>query len=136
METSINLCDQANLATVVEACKAHDVGVIVKRPIANAAWKDLDDQKGFYQKYAKTYTDRLAKMDLDPQKFGLSWPELALRWTLSQAGVTTAIVGTTNPDNATANLQLAGSDPLPDDVAAAVREAFASAADASWTGQT
>jgi aryl-alcohol dehydrogenase-like predicted oxidoreductase len=136
IETSVNIADQANVDAVLPKAKTHDVGIIVKRPIANAAWKDLEEQRGFYQKYAKTYTERLAKMDLDPSKFDLDWPELALRWTLMQDAVTTAIVGTTNPDNAEANLKLAAMDPLPDDVASAVREAFAQVADESWTGQT
>ncbi len=136
IETSVNIADQANIDKVLPLAQKHDVGVIVKRPIANAAWKDIDDQKGFYQKYAATYTERLAKMDLDPKALGFDWVELALRFTLSQAGVTTAIVGTTNPDNADANLKLATADPLPEEVVAKLREAFAKVADDSWTGQT
>jgi aryl-alcohol dehydrogenase-like predicted oxidoreductase len=136
VECSLNVADQANVEAVLPLAKRHDVGLIVKRPIANAAWKDLDEQRGMYQKYAATYTERLAKMDLDPQQFGLTWPELALRWTLMQDGVTTAIVGTTNPDNAAKNLAIAHADPLPNDVADAVQQAFAKASDESWTGQT
>ena len=136
IETSVNIADQANVDAVLPLAQKHDVGVLAKRPIANAAWKDLADQKGMYQKYAKTYTERLAKMDLDPEVLGLSWAELALRWTLSQPGVTSAIAGTTNPKNADANLELAAKGPLEDDVVAKVREAFKAVADESWTGQT
>ena len=36
--------------------------LLVLLTIANAAWKNLSDQPGFYATYAKTYTERLAKM--------------------------------------------------------------------------
>ena len=61
----------------------------------------------------------------------------ALRFTLAQDGVTTAIVGTTNPDNAKRNLAVAEKGALPDDAVAAIRAAFAKAESASgerWLG--
>ncbi|MEM7807349.1 MAG: aldo/keto reductase [Planctomycetota bacterium] len=136
IETSVNIADQHNVEAVLPLAQKHDVGVIVKRPIANAAWRDLNDQKGFYQKYAATYTDRLAKMGLTSGDLGLDWPELALRWTLMQPGASTAIVGTTNPVNAQANLDYAAKGPLSDDVAAMIKKAFDNANDGSWMGQT
>ena len=136
VEISLNVADQHNVDAVLPKARVHDVGVVAKRPVANAAWKDIGDQQGFYQKYAKTYTERLAKMDLDPADFGMEWPELALRWTLSQEGTTTAIVGTTNPANAAANLKAAKKGPLPADVLDKISAAFHSARDESWTGQT
>ena len=136
VETSINVADQANIDKVLPLAQKNDVGIIAKRPIANAAWRELGEQRGFYQKYAETYTQRLAKIDLDPGEFGLDWPELALRFTLSQPGVTTAIVGTTNPDHALPNLTFAANGELDDAVVNQVRSKFAAAADNSWTGQT
>ena len=68
-----------------------------KRPIANAAWKELNQQPGMYQSYAKEYTDRFRVMGLRLSDLGFSdsdanaWGELALRFTLSQPGVHTAI---------------------------------------------
>ncbi len=136
VETSVNIADQMNVSKVLPLAKTHDVGIIVKRPIANAAWRDLSEQRGFYQKYAATYTERLSKMGINASDFDLDWPELALRWTLMQDGVTTAIVGTTNSDNAKTNVDFASKGDLPEDVAAAITSAFADAADDSWTGQT
>jgi aryl-alcohol dehydrogenase-like predicted oxidoreductase len=121
----------------------HDVGVLAKRPVANAAWKDIEQQPGMYKSYAKTYTERLAKMRLDPAALGFrgtaerAWPELALRFTLSQGGVHCAIIGTTNPDNARANLEAAAKGPLPAEVVRKVREAFRAAdPKGQWEGQT
>ena len=136
LETSVNIADQANIDKALPLAKTHDVGVIAKRPIANAAWKDLSEQKGMYQKYAADYTERLSKMDLDPSQFGLDWAELALRFTLAQPAVTTAIIGTTNPDHAYPNLDLAAKGPLEAETVEQIRAAFAQAADDSWTGQT
>ena len=141
IETSINLVDQVNIDKVLPIARARNLGVLAKRPIANAAWKDLSEQQGLYETYAKTYTDRLAKMDVDPKDLGFAgpddWPEIALRFTLSQPGVSCAIIGTQNPDNARGNVALAGKGPLPDEVVKQIRDAF-HAADGSgtWAGQT
>jgi aryl-alcohol dehydrogenase-like predicted oxidoreductase len=145
LETSINICDQANIDAVLPVAREHSVGVIAKRPIANAAWKDLSEQPDFYQSYAATYTERLEKMHITPRDFGLEesdskgWAELALRFTLSQPGVHTAIIGTTNPDHARANLAAAANGSLPDDAIRNLRSAFRDAQEASeeaWAGQT
>jgi aryl-alcohol dehydrogenase-like predicted oxidoreductase len=143
VEMSINIADQANIDQGLKAAREHNVGVIAKRPIANAAWKDLSQQKGLYANYAKSYTERFAKMNLNPADLGFTgdpakaWPEIALRFTLSQPGVSTAIVGTTNPSNAKANLDAAGKGLLPEDVLKKIRDAFdrTSAGD-SWQALT
>jgi aryl-alcohol dehydrogenase-like predicted oxidoreductase len=137
IETSINLVDQVNLDKVVAPAVKANIGVIAKRPIANAAWKDISQQPGMYQSYAKTYTERLPKLGIEASQFGLEWPELALRFTLSQPGVTTAIIGTTNPDNAKANLAYVAKGKLDADVIAKIREAFTRAdPKGEWSGQT
>ena len=144
IETSVNIADQANVDSVLPAARQHDVGVIAKRPIANAAWKDLSQQVGLYKSYAKEYTDRLRAMRLDVAALGYAnvapeqaWPELALRFTLSQPGVHTAIIGTTNPDNAEVNIAAAEKGPLSADVVMRIREAFRAAdPKGAWYGQT
>jgi aryl-alcohol dehydrogenase-like predicted oxidoreductase len=143
VETSVNLADQINIDMVLPKTVANQVGVLAKRPVANAAWKDIEQQQGLYKSYAKTYTERLAKMKLDPAALGVSgpaaqaWPELALRFTLSQPGVHCAIIGTTNPDNAKANIALADKGALPQDAVRKIRDAFHRAdPKGTWLGQT
>lgn len=142
IETSINLCDQRNIDAVLPAARTHKVGVIAKRPIANAAWKDLSQQPGMYQNYAKIYTERLAKIGVKPVEFGFAdtsagWAELALRFTLSFPEVSTAVIGTTNPDNARANLRYAAAGALPPATVEKVRAAFRKAdPTGQWSGQT
>jgi aryl-alcohol dehydrogenase-like predicted oxidoreductase len=140
IETSINLVDQANIDLVLSRTIANNIGVIAKRPIANAAWKDLSDQPGMYQNYAKTYTERLMTMNLTPADVGLpadAWAELALRFTLTVPGVHSAIIGTTSPQNLQANVEAANKGPLPGEAIETIRKAFKSAdPQGKWQGQT
>ena len=146
IETSVNFCDQANLESVIPACQANDVGVIAKRPIANAAWKNLSDQRGMYQNYASEYHRRFNKMGITPHDLGyhghpeVEWPEIALKFTLAQAGVHTAICGTTSLENAEHNLAAANKNPLREEVVEKLKAAFAKARDADpdgdWAGRT
>ena len=143
LQTSISIADQANIDRVLPVARKHNVAVMAKRPIANAAWKDVSEQPGMYKNYAATYTERLSKMRLDPAALGFSgpgdvaWSELALRFTLSQDGVHTAIIGTTNPENAKTNLGAAQKGPLPPEGVKKIREAFRAAdPQGKWVGQT
>lgn len=118
---------------------------MAKRPLANAAWKKLSEQPGFYASYAKTYSDRFAKMKLNLADLGISddsmraWSEIALRFTLSQPGVHAAIVGTTDPEHVAANLAAAAKGPLSNEVTERLRSAFQdaeAAAGEKWPGLT
>jgi aryl-alcohol dehydrogenase-like predicted oxidoreductase len=143
VEMSISVADQKNIDLGLAAARKHNVGVLAKRPVANAAWKDLNQQPGMYKNYAKDYTQRLAQMNISPAGLGLggspdqAWPELALRFALSQAGVSTAIIGTTNPKNALANVEASNKGPLPQEVVEQIRAAFRKAdPKGEWQGLT
>ncbi|MEQ9639000.1 MAG: aldo/keto reductase [Alphaproteobacteria bacterium] len=145
LETSVNICDQVNIDKVLPGAQQNGVGVLAKRPIANAAWKDVGEQQGVYANYSRTYAGRLAHMGLTPEALGFggdagaAWTEIALRFTLTQPGVTTAIVGSTNPAHVGRNLQIAEKGPLPAATMERLREAFRNAEQASgetWPGQT
>ncbi len=143
IETSINIVDQVSIDWVLPIARKHDVGVLAKRPMANAAWKRTEDQPGFYGRYAQPYQDRLSKMNLNPAELGfstppeLAWPELALRFVLSQAGAHSAIVGTHNLENTRRNIEFAKKGPLPDEVVQKIRRAFTAARGGEqWSGLT
>ena len=143
LETSISICDQANIEGVLPICREEEKGVLAKRPVANAAWKNLSAQRGTYQSYAKTYTERFSSLSLTPAALGFQgepekeWPRVALRFTLSQPGVDCAIVGTTSPENTRRNLQAVEEGPLPSDVVGQIRKAFEAARkDRVWPGLT
>lgn len=142
LQTSINICDQNNIDTVMPAAAKHGVGVMVKRPIANAAWKDAQQYEK-YKSYAQPYVERFKAMDLSLDMLGLDgdpailWPEIALRFTLTVPGVHTAIVGTTRPDRIPSNLATVAKGPLDQALYNKLREAFRKAeGSADWEGKT
>ncbi|MHC4947785.1 MAG: aldo/keto reductase [Planctomycetota bacterium] len=143
LQTSVNVCDQRNIDAVLPAARARDVGVMVKRPIANAAWKAIEHQYDAYRDYARPYHERFAAMDLRLDELGFEgdpgavWPGVALRFTLGVEGVHTAIAGTTAPHHVDANLRAAAAGPLAPDVVARIRAAFRRAdPDGDWEGLT
>jgi aryl-alcohol dehydrogenase-like predicted oxidoreductase len=143
IETSVNFTDQRNIDVVLPVCVENNVGVLAKRPVANAAWKELAAQPGMYKSYAKSYTERFARLGVKPADLGFAgdpaavWPEIALRFTLAQAGVTCAIVGTTKQANFEANLAYARKGPLAAEAVAKLRAAFHAADPAGeWLGLT
>ena len=141
IETSVNITDQANLRSVLPTTREHNVGVIAKRPIANAAWMGVEGRIGFYGGYVKPYVDRLEQMNVAPTDLGFdsdgsdAWAEVALRFTLSHPGVHTAIIGTTNPDNARKNIAFARKGPFSEQQVAQIHQAFKEAdPNGKWPG--
>jgi aryl-alcohol dehydrogenase-like predicted oxidoreductase len=111
------------------------MGVIAKRPIANAAWKDGHKPIDSYQ---HTYWNRLRKLDYDflrgrplAQAVGQ-----ALRFTLTVPGVHTAIVGTTKPERWQENAKLLQAGLLIDADFEKIRERWEEIAPRTWIGQT
>lgn len=143
LEVSLNLVDHANLAEVLPAAARRGLGVLVKRPLANAAWRAPEEQQGIYRQYAQPYHERLARLAIDPARLGLpgdpatTWPSLALRFVLSFPEVASALVGSTRPEHLAANLRAAQEGPLPAATTAAIREAYERARNGEvWPGLT
>lgn len=109
IETSVSIADQWNLRHVLG--RRPELGVIAKRPIANAPWRFAERPVG---NYAELYWERLRALDYDFA--GIDPAELALRFTAYAPGVTTAIVGTAKLANLQRNLEAVARGPLPDDV--------------------
>jgi aryl-alcohol dehydrogenase-like predicted oxidoreductase len=117
VETSVSLADQWSLHHVLP--QHPELGVIAKRPIANAAWRFGERPAG---EYAEVYWERLQRLALDPA--GLAWDEFALRFSAYAPGVDSVIVGTSRLDNLQRNAGMVESGPLPPDVLAAVTTAW------------
>ena len=129
IELSVNICDQGALEGAVPDAAARGLGVIAKRPLANAPWRFPTQPVGAY---AEVYWLRLREMGLSPGD--LDWDEFALRFSAFQPGVSSAIVGTSSVANLHRNVELMARGPLPDDVIAAVRAAYF-AHGSGWDGQ-
>jgi len=130
---SVNIADQEAIDLVLPEASARGLGVVVKRPIANFAWRY--DAKPDIE-YHQTYWERLQQLDYpqfrskDEQTVGT-----ALRFALAVPGVHTAIVGTKNPERWRTNARLLEAGPLPEETYRAIRERWKEAARPDWIGQ-
>ena len=129
LETSVNICDQRVLEKVIPNAAQAGLGIIAKRPIANAPWRYSERPVG---NYCETYWERLQTMKLEPE--GLDWDEFALRFSAFAPGVSSAIVGTSSLTNLARNVEIVEKGALSSDAVARVRAAF-KMHDQDWVGQ-
>lgn len=133
LQTSVNMADQEAIElTLPIACEKH-MGVIAKRPIANAAWKTGHRP---IDSYHHEYWERLRKLkysflDHDLEKA----VSIALRFTLSIPGVHAAIVGTKNPDRWRQNAKFLDGGALDKSLFNEIRERWEECAPRTWIGQ-
>lgn len=135
LQTSINIADQEALELTLPLAREKQIGIIVKRPIANAAWKE--EHKPI-DSYHHVYWDRLRKLDYDfirqcPLEKSIAH---ALRFTLSIPGVHTAIVGTSKPERWVQNVRIVEAGPLSDSDFQAIRQRWDDVRSRTWIGQT
>ena len=134
LQTSINIADQSVIDDVLPKAHAAGMGVIAKRPIANAAWKTGVRPASPYH---HVYWERVQKLRYDFLRQDLEQSiSLALRFTLSQEGVATAIVGTKNPERWAQNAKLLESGSLGPQMVEQIRSRWKEAAQSTWVGQT
>ena len=96
LQTSVSIADQEAIELTIPLAKEKEMGVIAKRPIANAVWRH--DSKPD-EPYHHEYWERIETLQYDFLEGDLSESVAkALKFTLAVDGVTTAIVGTTNPN--------------------------------------
>lgn len=129
IESSINLCDQRVIARGLRLAQQHSLGVIAKRPVANAPWRWNTRPVG---DYAEVYWERWQAMGIDPAP--LEWQELALRFAAYLPGVHSCIVGTRNLDHLRQNVAIVERGPLPAATVAQIQQAFQTH-DQNWIGQ-
>ena len=129
IEASLNICDQRIIDRYLPGITDRAFGFIAKRPLANAFWRHQNRPHGAYE---EEYWSRWQDMQLD--FFGMDPSELALRFAAFTEGVTSCIVGSTNPDNLARNIAALENGPLPADITERIRSAFRNADD-GWLGQ-
>jgi hypothetical protein len=132
LQTSISIADQEALELTLPLAAERGMGVIAKRPLANAAW--LGSRRPSRGAYEYEYWRRLERLGYEFLKAGEA-VGTALRFTLAVPGVHTAIVGTARPGRFEDNARHAAR-PLPARDVAAIRARWAEVADRSWVGQT
>ncbi len=131
LQTSVSFADQESITLTLPLAIERGVGVIAKRPIANAVWTRGTLTPDHYQ---YSYFQRLQTLGYD----FLQTPDaasVALRFTLAQPAVATAIVGTKNPERWGQNARFLEAGPLPPEQIQAIRARWQEAAGPDWIGQ-
>ncbi|MCL6632376.1 MAG: aldo/keto reductase [Alicyclobacillus herbarius] len=132
VETSVNIADQEAIELTLPKARERGMGVVVKRPIANAAWLHSSLPENTY---IQPYWRRLQALDYDLTKRGArDSVAAALRFTLTVPGVHTAIVGTSNPNRYLENAAMVAEGPLPEDEYEAIRRRWKEVAQVDWVG--
>ncbi|MCC7230678.1 MAG: aldo/keto reductase [Fimbriimonadaceae bacterium] len=134
LQTSINIADQQAISLLLPVCIEKQLGVIAKRPLANVAWENghLPPNRN----YGRPYWERLKKLDYPFLAKPLSEAvDISLRFTLSQIGVCTAIVGNSTPDRWTENASSVAHGKLSVEDLRAIRERWQEVG-SSWPGLT
>jgi aryl-alcohol dehydrogenase-like predicted oxidoreductase len=134
LQISLNIADQEAIDRVIPKAAAAQMGVIVKRPIANAAWRSGAKPPADW--YSQPYWDRLQKLNYDLLGRDIEAAvDVALRFTLGTSGVSTAIVGTTRVERVAQNIAHASAGALPPADYDSIRARWRQVAPADWTGQ-
>ncbi|MBK7645014.1 MAG: aldo/keto reductase [Planctomycetes bacterium] len=140
LQTSCNFVDQECIELTLPLAKEKQMGVVAKRPIANAVWRyEKKPDNGYHEKYWQRLQDLRYEWALGEArtKEGPDGPAgTALRFTAMQPAVDVLIVGTTKPERWKQNATLMEAGPLAKELEAAIRARWKAVAKPDWTGQT
>ncbi len=136
LQTSVNIADQDAIDEILPLTREKEMGVIIKRPIANVAWREKTLPTNTYY---HTYWERLQNLkydfiDSDNGKLNEE-VAIALRFTLMNPGVHTAIVGTTQPDRWQQNAVEVAKGPLPKETFQSIRARWKEVSSRNWVAQ-
>jgi aryl-alcohol dehydrogenase-like predicted oxidoreductase len=133
LQTSVSIADQEAIELTLPLARARGMGVIAKRPLANAVWRHARRPA---EPYSQPYWSRLRTLDYPFLRDGArAAAATALRFTLGVPGVHTAIVGTTRPERWRENAAVLAAGPLRGEAYDSIRARWRAVAPASWTGQ-
>lgn len=134
LQTSVSIADQSPIDTNIPLAVEKGLGVIAKRPIANAVWRHTEKPADVYH---HEYWERIQKLKFEFLKKSLEEATAAaLRFTMTIPGVSTMIVGTTKPGRWQENAKYVAEGNLSDEEYEAVRNRWREAADEGWIGMT
>ena len=130
VQCSVNLVDQHSLYTMLPEAQARGLGVLAKRPLANAVWQyGSEPQRSDLQEYWRRW------QHLAPTLAGEGYDraELALRFAAFALPVSAVLVGTTRVAGVERNWQTLSKGPLPFALQQQIRTAYA-AVGQDWPG--
>lgn len=124
--TSVNICDQYSLNNLIPLAKRKNLGVIAKRPIANAPWRFIERPVG---NYAEEYWLRWKEMNLTTE---FNAHEIFLRFSAFADGVDAIVLGTTDIEHIKSNIDILSKGPLPAELIDSIKSSYKK----SWCGLT
>lgn len=130
IQASINVCDQRILNGTLSIAQQSGMGVIAKRPLANAPWRYQNRPEA--DEATQAYWERWNQMKLEVTD--MPPEELALRFVISLPGVHTCLVGTQNLHHLQENVDAISKGPLPDELVKIILETYQKH-DQNWMSQ-
>ncbi|MDB4934200.1 MAG: iolS [Labilithrix sp.] len=129
VECSVNVFDRASLGGAVAGAAAAGLGVLAKRPLANAPWRfesppDAGD--------VRTYWERARAMSVDASPLG--WTELSVRFAAFAPGVSAALVGTSRREHLEEAIAAVKRGPLEEGVERMLEERWRASGGEGWPG--
>jgi aryl-alcohol dehydrogenase-like predicted oxidoreductase len=134
LQISVSVADQTAIDDIVPLAAESGMGVIAKRSIANAVWRHSELPP---DPYHHEYWERVRKL-----KYGFLEKSVevatatALRFTFSVPGVSTLLVGTTNPDRINENAKYIAEGKLSAEEFESIRDRWREVAEEDWVGLT
>ena len=134
LQTSVSIADQTPIDGNIKLAKEKNIGVIAKRPIANAVWRHTEKPKDSYH---HEYWERIQKLKFEFLDKSLEEATaVALRFTMMIDGVDTLIVGTTKPQRWQENAKYVAEGSLSPQEFEAIRDRWREVAGDDWIGRT
>lgn len=134
LQTSVSIADQTPIDGIIPLAVEKGLGIVAKRPIANAVWRHTEKPPDSYH---HEYWDRIQKLKFEFLGRSLAQATAtALRFTLSIPGIDTMIVGTTKPRRWEENARYVSEGNLSDEEFEAIRDRWREVADESWVQMT
>lgn len=134
LQTSVSFADQSPIDGNIPLAVEKGLGVIAKRPIANAVWRHESKPENSYH---HEYWDRLQKLKFDfLNKSVEEITATALRFTMTIPGVATMIVGTTKPNRWQENAKYVSEGNLPDEEFEVIRDRWKEISGEDWKQMT
>lgn len=98
---------------VIQMAADNNMGTIIRGGVARGAPTDWEN-RNYYMISSDVMKQRWEDADIDSLLDGMPRVEFMLRFTLSHPGLSTTIVGTSNPDHLRSNVENAMKGPLPE----------------------
>lgn len=134
LQTSISIADQTAIDGNIPLAAEKSLGIIAKRPIANAVWRHSETPPDSYH---HEYWNRIQKLKFDFLKKSLeAATATALRFTLSIPGIDTMIVGTTRPQRWQENAKYVLEGNLSAEEFEAIRDRWREVGGENWPQMT